>query len=964
MEIPLNPYVAGNPVGDSPAFIGRADVLREVLRILRRSQDNAIVLYGQRRIGKTSILQHLAAQLPHEGPYHPVYFDLQDKTDWPLDRVLRELGRTVTHALEQPSPDGSTGLATVLRLDPETGPRREWLSAALGDLPEGSSLVLLFDEFDVLADPQKEQAAAAFFPYLRGLLADAPGRLQFVFVIGRNVDDLDTIALSLFKGTPYQRVSLLSREDTTALVHFSEANDSLIWINGSAERVWQLTCGHPFLTQQLCSHIWERAYDEEPDEPPTVTPTDVGAAVSDALGASRNTLEWLWDGLPPAERVVAAALAEAGPGPITQEQLEQLLRESGVRVVIRELQNAPHLLQEWDLIEPTAGGYRFRVELLRCWIAAHKPLKRVQEELDRIEPAAESLYRAALGLYRSGQLNRAVDPLRQAVSLNPNHVGANQLLADILLAQGQPGEARQLLEQLYEYQPAAARSRLVETLLAQSRAAKGDDEQLALYERVLELDLTRQEAVAGRQRIWRQRGDTALESDDRDGALEAYRMAGLAKSIAHVEALQRQRALATVEAQAQAHARERRWADAAAEYERLVAQAPDEKTRAELQDRLEQYRQEAELARLFAEGVEALERKDWKRAQRALFQVVSHRMDYQEDRRRATELLDQAIRGASHIASARILPPILPSVPEYTPAISAENANRVAQLACWGKETVNEVAYSLDGRLLAVASSLGVYLYEAETQAQVLFFRTGVRVSSVAFSPDGATLASGTHDNTVQLWRVDDGALLRTLKGRMGLVLSVAFSPDGATLASGAWSGMLLWRVAYGAVRHTLKGHTASVRSAVFSPRGTTLASGSDDHTVRLWRVSNGALRRTLKGRMRHVTSVAFSPGGTMLASGSGDRAVRLWRVFDGTLLHTFKGHTGAVRSVAFSPDKTTLASGADDKTVRLWRVSDGALLHTLKGHTALVSSVAFSPDGVTLASGSRDGTVRLWGVK
>jgi len=71
MAIPLNPYVAGNPVGDSPAFVGRADVLREVLRILRRPQDNAIVLYGQRRIGKTSILQHLAAQLPGEGPYRP-----------------------------------------------------------------------------------------------------------------------------------------------------------------------------------------------------------------------------------------------------------------------------------------------------------------------------------------------------------------------------------------------------------------------------------------------------------------------------------------------------------------------------------------------------------------------------------------------------------------------------------------------------------------------------------------------------------------------------------------------------------------------------------------------------------------------------------------------------------------------------------------------------------------------------
>jgi len=100
-----NPYVAGNPVGGSSAFVGRADVLREVLRVLRRPQENAIVLYGQRRIGKTSILQHLEAQLPREGPYSPVYFDLQDKADWPLERVLRDLANTVTHALDQPDPD-------------------------------------------------------------------------------------------------------------------------------------------------------------------------------------------------------------------------------------------------------------------------------------------------------------------------------------------------------------------------------------------------------------------------------------------------------------------------------------------------------------------------------------------------------------------------------------------------------------------------------------------------------------------------------------------------------------------------------------------------------------------------------------------------------------------------------------------------------------------------------------------
>jgi tetratricopeptide (TPR) repeat protein len=253
------------------------------------------------------------------------------------------------------------------------------------------------------------------------------------------------------------------------------------------------------------------------------------------------------------------ALAEAGPGPITQDELERLLRESGVRVVIRELQDAPLLLQDWDLLEPADGGYRFRVELLRRWIAENKPLRRVQEELDRIEPVAENYYRAALGLYRSGQLDQAIDDLKRAIGLNPNHVGANQLLADILLAQGKALEATQLLEPLYEYQPAAARPRLVQALLAQARVAESDtgprgmawlwspmeeDELLALYERVLELDPTQPEAVAGRRRIWQQRGDAAWEGDDLEAALEAYAMASLTDKVTEIEQKIRRRDLA------------------------------------------------------------------------------------------------------------------------------------------------------------------------------------------------------------------------------------------------------------------------------------------------------------------------------------------------------------------------------------------------------------------------------------
>ena len=278
-------------------------------------------------------------------------------------------------------------------------------------------------------------------------------------------------------------------------------------------------------------------------------------------------------------------------------------------------------------------------------------------------------------------------------------------------------------------------------------------------------------------------------------------------------------------------------------------------------------------------------------------------------------------------------------------------------------------------------------------------------VKSVAFSPDGQTLASGAADNTVRLWRVSDLTLLRTMRANVPWlpdVNSVAFSPDGQTLASGTSSFLDLWRwdgalvredwgqgvdslafspdgqilasgsgdtvqllqISDGTLLRTLEGHTASVYSVAFSPDGQILASGSSDKTVSLWRVSDGALLRTLEGHMGGVSSVAFSPDGQTLASGSGDNTVRLWWVSDGALLRTLEGHTGGVTSVAFSTDGKTLASGAYDTTVSLWRVPDGALLRTLEGHTDGVTSVAFSPDGQTLASGSLDYTVVLWLIR
>ncbi|KAJ6073173.1 NACHT and WD40 domain protein [Penicillium canescens] len=277
---------------------------------------------------------------------------------------------------------------------------------------------------------------------------------------------------------------------------------------------------------------------------------------------------------------------------------------------------------------------------------------------------------------------------------------------------------------------------------------------------------------------------------------------------------------------------------------------------------------------------------------------------------------------------------------------------------------VNSVAFSPNGRLLASGSAdRTVQLWDPATGTLQRTLKGHLAwIRSVAFSPNGWLLASGSDDKTVQLWDLITGALRQTLKGHSGFIMSVAFSPNGQLLASGSSDKIVqVWHLATGALQQTLNGHSGLVMSVAFSPKGKLLASGSSDNTVRLWDAATGVLKQALEGHSYWANSVAFSPDGRLLASGSDDKTVRLWDPATSALQQTLEGHSAWVRSVAFSPNGRLLASGSDDRTVRLWNPSTGALQQTLEGHSNFVNSVAFSPDGRMLASGSDDETVRLW---
>jgi WD40 repeat protein/uncharacterized RDD family membrane protein YckC len=238
-------------------------------------------------------------------------------------------------------------------------------------------------------------------------------------------------------------------------------------------------------------------------------------------------------------------------------------------------------------------------------------------------------------------------------------------------------------------------------------------------------------------------------------------------------------------------------------------------------------------------------------------------------------------------------------------------------------------------------------------------------VTTVAFSPDGRWLASGSEDKTIMLWDVASGRKIRVLQGHSDELQYVTFSPNGKLLASSSNDMTVkLWDMASGKLLRTLDDHLGVVLSAQFSPDGNTLASASADHTVRLWDVHTGKSLAILRGHQDEVCMAAFSADGKMLATASKDKTIKLWDVKTFKELRTLNVHEGGVWAVAFTPNGKDLVSASADQTINVWDLASNSQVRTLRGNSSGIGLLAVSPDSKIVAGENWNGVVELWNIE
>jgi|GEM_PF-1091999 len=520
MDEIINPYIAGAPVTEQRMFFGREDVFDWIERSLSgQYADHILVVHGQRRVGKTSVLKQLPNRLPKR--YIPVFFDLQGRTHTTLDRFLWWLSREIVRVLKQDRgiaispPDKDLFTKDIEYFESRFLPE---LKPVLGD---DGILLLTFDEFDNLEESEiKEVLAQPLIDHLRRMMGSP--NVNFIFSIGssgRKLENMQANYTEFFKTALYRKISFLTRDDAHRLITMP-VQGMIDYESDAVQHIFEIVSGHPYFTQLICHELFSQC---QKTGGRIIKLDDVKSVLDDVVERGTVNLKFVWDEASDLEKWSLASLSQMEGNRDTRAVAEYLTRQR-VRYNQQALDSALLHLREKDVLK---DDHRFVNQLLQIWLKKNRPIEQVREELTEVNPIANRYIEIGLEFKNARQYQKALESFQEALSIDADNLQAQVNLA--LTCLEQKNVERAILEfekaMRIDEEDIVSRGGLCDAYLIQGDQARERGrarEAIQAYQKVLDINREHTDARGRMAEISRQRAEKALSDGKDEDALNAF----------------------------------------------------------------------------------------------------------------------------------------------------------------------------------------------------------------------------------------------------------------------------------------------------------------------------------------------------------------------------------------------------------------------------------------------------------